>query len=84
MGAPADEEPAGAASGVRVTVDKTNLHPNAMASGTVTFPDGVTGRWMVDHQGRPGLVDVSKPGYRPSPAVALAVMLVLALALHGV
>ena len=34
----------------------------ALASGTVTFSDGVTGKWVVDHQGRPGLVDVSKPG----------------------
>jgi hypothetical protein len=69
-------------SAVRVSVDKANLNPNAMASGTVTFPDGVTGRWMVDHQGRPGLVDVSKPGYRPSPADAQAFMQELALALQ--
>ena len=75
--------PEASASGVRVTVDKANLNPNAMASGTVTFPDGVTGRWMVDHQGRPGLVDVSKPGYRPSPADAQAFMQELALALQG-
>src|ERR1017187_5706527 len=39
-----DDDPVPSASGVRVTVDKTNLNPNAMASGTVTFPDGVTGR----------------------------------------
>jgi hypothetical protein len=78
-----EEDEAGpSASGVRVTVDKTNLNPNAMASGTVSFPDGVTGRWMVDHQGRPGLVDVSKPGYRPSPADAQAFMQELALALQ--
>jgi hypothetical protein len=84
MGAPTDDEPAAAASGVSVTVDKTNLNPNAMASGTVTFPDGVTGRWLVDHQGRPGLVDVSKPGYRPSPADAQAFMQELALALQHI
>ena len=71
------------ASAVRVTVDKTNLNPNAMATGTVTFPDGVTGKWMVDLQGRPGLVDVSKPGYRPSPADAQAFMQELSMALQG-
>jgi hypothetical protein len=69
-------------AGVRVTVDKVNLNPNAMASGTVTFPDGVTGKWMVDLQGRPGLTDVSKPGYRPSPADAQAFMQELSLALQ--
>jgi hypothetical protein len=80
----AEDEAELPASGVRVTVDKTNLNPNAMASGTVTFPDGVTGRWMVDHQGRPGLVDVSKPGYRPTPADAQAFMQELALALQHI
>jgi hypothetical protein len=80
----AGDEPAPSASNVRVSVDKTNLNPNAMATGTVTFPDGVTGKWMVDLQGRPGLVDVSKPGYRPSPADAQAFMQELALALQGV
>jgi hypothetical protein len=85
--APAEEEfpedavpPTGAA--VQVTVDKVNLNPNAMATGTVTFPDGVTGKWMVDLQGRPGLIDVSQPGYRPSPANAQAFMQELSLALQ--
>jgi hypothetical protein len=77
----ADDEPM-PGSGVRVTVDKVSLNPNAMASGTVTFPDGVTGKWMVDLQGRPGLTDVSKPGYRPSPADAQAFMQELSLALQ--
>jgi hypothetical protein len=71
-----------AASGVRVTVDKVSLNPNAMASGTVTFPDGVTGKWIVDLQGRPGLTDVSKPGYRPSAPDAQAFMQELSLALQ--
>jgi hypothetical protein len=73
---------AGTPGGVVVTVDKMSLNPNAMASGTVTFPDGVTGKWMVDLQGRPGLTDVSKPGYRPSPADAQAFMQELSLALQ--
>jgi hypothetical protein len=78
-----DLEAAGPPSSVRVTVDKVTLNPNAMASGTVTFGDGVTGKWMVDQQGRPGLMEVSKPGYRPSPADAQAFMQELSLALQG-
>jgi hypothetical protein len=77
-----DEEEADAPPGVRVIVDKVSVNPAAMASGTVAFPDGVTGRWIVDLQGRPGLVDVSKPGYRPSPADAQAFMQELSLALQ--
>jgi len=73
----------GPGGAVRVAVDKVNLNPGAMATGTVTFPDGVTGKWMVDLQGRPGLVDVSKPGYRPSPADAQAFMQELSMALQG-
>jgi len=64
-------------------VDKVTLIPNAMASGTVTFTDGVTAKWIVDHQGRPGLTEVSKPGYRPSAADAQAFMRELAHALQG-
>ncbi len=76
------EEAAAPAGAVSVTVDKVSLNPNAMASGTMTFPDGVTGRWIVDMQGRPGIVEVSKPGYRPSPADAQAFMQELSLALQ--
>ena len=89
-GAQAAEEPVSdgldeplPAGGVRVTVDKVNLNPNAMASGTVTFSDGVTGKWIVDLQGRPGLLDVSKPGYRPTPADAQAFLQELSMALQG-
>jgi hypothetical protein len=78
---PEDEVPA-ASTGVSVTVDKVNLNPAAMASGTVTFPGGVTGKWVVDLQGRPGLTEVSKPGYRPSPAEAQAFMQELSQALQ--
>ena len=79
--APGEEE-AVPPSGVTVAVDKVSINPNAMASGTVAFPDGVTGRWIVDLQGRPGLVSVSKPGYRPSPADAQAFMQELSMALQ--
>jgi hypothetical protein len=75
----AEEEPP---AGVRVAVDKVNLNPHAMATGTVVFSDGVTGKWIVDLQGRPGLTDVSKPGYRPTPADAQAFMQELSYALQ--
>jgi hypothetical protein len=87
LGLADDEEAApeeAAAGGVRVTVDKVSLHPNAMASGTVSFPDGVTGRWIVDLQGRPGITEVSKPGYRPTPADAQAFMQELSMALQHI
>ena len=62
MGAAADA----AAGGVRVSVDRV-VQAGALASGTVTFSDGVTAKWMLDQMGRLGLSSVSKPGYRPSP-----------------
>ncbi len=59
---------------VTVTVDKVTLIPGAVASGEVTFSDGVTGKWVVDQYGRPGFTEVSQPGYRPSPADGQAFM----------
>ena len=56
------EEPSG---GVSVTLDRV-VQAGALASGTVTFSDGVTGKWMLDQMGRLGLSSVSSPGYRPS------------------
>jgi hypothetical protein len=67
-----EDVPAGA--GVSVSVDKVTLIPGAVASGTVTFSDGVTGKWIVDQYGRPGFTEVSQPGYRPKPADAQAFM----------
>ena len=65
--------PAGAST-VTVSVDKITLIPGALAAGTVTFSDGVTGKWMIDQQYRPGFTEISQPGYRPSPADAQAFM----------
>ena len=67
-----EDLPAG--STVAVEVDKVTLLPGALASGTVTFSDGVTGKWVVDQYGRPGFTEVSQPGYRPSPADGQAFM----------
>jgi hypothetical protein len=77
-----DELPAGGPSTVTVTVDKVTLIPGAIAGGSVTFSDGVTAKWIVDQYGRPGFTEVSKPGYRPTPADGQAFMQELSLALQ--
>ncbi|ATC62749.1 hypothetical protein CMV30_01515 [Nibricoccus aquaticus] len=67
---------------VTVEVNKVNLIPGALASGTVTFSDGVTADWIVDNQGRPGFTKVSQPGYRPTPQDGQAFMQELSAALQ--
>lgn len=64
------DENAAAFGGVSVEVDAVTLRPGALASGKVTFSDGVTGKWIIDHQGRPGFTEISQPGYRPNQADA--------------
>jgi hypothetical protein len=76
------EDDAAAGGSVRVEVNKVNLIPGALASGTVTFSDGVTADWIVDGQGRPGFTKVSQPGYRPTPADGQAFMQELSAALQ--
>jgi hypothetical protein len=53
-----------------------------MASGTVTFSDGVSGKWIVDNYGRPGFTEISQPGYRPTPADAQSFLQELSAALQ--
>lgn len=77
-----EELPAGAGGNVKVEVDKVTLLPGALASGSVTFSDGVTAKWVVDQYGRPGFTEVSKPGYRPSPADGQAFMQELSMQLQ--
>ena len=79
---PDEAYPPAGAGGVTVSVDKVTLLPGAIASGSVTFSDGVTGKWIVDQQGRPGFTEVSQPGYRPKPADAQAFMQELSMALQ--
>lgn len=78
-----DELPPANAGNVRVEVDKVTLIPGALASGSVTFSDGVTGKWIVDQYGRPGFSEISQPGYRPTPADGQAFMQELSLALQS-
>lgn len=68
-----DLPPAGP-SNVSVSVDKVTLIPGALASGEVTFSDGVKGKWIIDQYGRPGFTEISQPGYRPSPDDSQAFM----------
>jgi hypothetical protein len=76
-----DDLPAAGASNVTVSVDQIVV-PGALASGSVTFGDGVSAKWIVDQYGRPGLTSVSKPGYRPSAADSQAFMQELSMALQ--
>ncbi len=57
---------AGSPGSVRVSLDRV-VQAGALASGDVTFSDGVTAKWMLDQMGRLGLSSTSQPGYRPSP-----------------
>ncbi len=79
----ADEDAVPASGRVSVSVDKVTLIPGAIASGTVTFSDGVTGKWIVDNYGRPGFTDISQPGYRPNPTDAQEFMQELSQALQS-
>ena len=73
---PAPEDPVGEAvppaddlgggGDVSITVSPVTK-PGVMASGSVTFSDGVTCEWHVDEFGRPGLVP-PREGYRPPEA----------------
>lgn len=80
--APTADAPPGDGDGVTVDVDKVTLHPGALASGSVTFSDGVTAKWIIDNYGRPGFTEISQPGYRPKPADAQAFMQQLSLELQ--
>ena len=61
------ENPEKGLANVAVTVDALMI-PGTMASGDVTFSDGVKGKWYLDQMGRLGLGGDLPQGYRPSPA----------------
>lgn len=48
---------------VSLSVDAVQI-PGVIASGDVTFSDGVRGKWLIDQSGRPGLAEFPE-GYRP-------------------
>lgn len=57
-----DDETVG---GVQLTGDEIAI-PGCIASGKVTFSDGVQARWNLDQMGRLGLQG-AEPGYQPPP-----------------
>ena len=79
---PEDDALPPAPGNVTVELDGVTLIPGAIASGSVTFSDGVTGKWIVDQYGRPGFTEISQPGYRPSPEDGQAFMQELDAALR--
>jgi hypothetical protein len=58
-----EEAPAGP-GGVTVELDRI-MRPGTVVSGTVTFSDGVSGKWALDQYGRL-MLDTGQPGYKPS------------------
>ena len=67
---PADEgvpavPPAGL-GGFALEMDRL-MRPGTMVSGSVTFSDGVSGKWALDQQGRL-MLETAQKGYQPSPA----------------
>lgn len=64
----ADDIPAPPAGASSLTLDLDRLvRPGFMASGTVTFSDGTTGKWAIDQMGRL-MLETAQKGYKPSPA----------------
>ena len=63
-GVPADA-PAGTGT-LTLEVDRL-MRPGTVVSGTVTFSDGVSGKWGLDQYGRL-MLDTGQKGYQPSAA----------------
>lgn len=62
-GVPADSPATGS---LTLEVDRI-MRPGTVVSGTVTFSDGVSGKWGLDQYGRL-MLDTGRQGYQPSPA----------------
>ncbi len=67
--------------GVRVTVDRV-VRPGAVASGSVAFSDGVSGKWALDQLGRL-MLDLGRKGYQPTAADVQAFQRELGRLLEG-
>ncbi len=59
-----DTEPEPAPGGVSVEVDRV-VQPGAVASGNVTFSDGMKATWGIDNYGRL-MLQAEQKGYKPS------------------
>lgn len=66
--AAAEDFPAPPAGAGKVALELDRLmRPGFMVSGSVTFSDGVSGKWALDQQGRL-LLETPQKGYQPGPA----------------
>ena len=61
--------------GISLEVDRI-MRPGTVVSGSVTFSDGVSGKWALDQQGRL-MLETPQKGYKPSPADVQAFQLEL-------
>lgn len=61
------EEESGMSANVSVTLDRV-VRAGALASGDVTFSDGVVGSWFIDRMMRLSFTKFSKDGYQPKRA----------------
>jgi len=64
-GAPMPEPEPAAAGTLSLEVDRI-MRPGTVVSGSVTFSDGVNGKWALDQMGRL-MLDTPQKGYKPSP-----------------
>jgi hypothetical protein len=55
-----------AAGSLSIEVDRL-MRPGTVVSGSVTFSDGVSGKWALDQYGRL-MLETPQKGYQPSPA----------------
>lgn len=84
-----DEEPGpdlsgdslGGGGAVKVELDRV-VRPGAVASGSVVFSDGMSGKWALDQLGRL-LLDLSRKGYQPSATDVQAFQRELSRLLQG-
>jgi hypothetical protein len=65
-GVPEPEPAPAGASTLSLEVDRI-MRPGAVVSGSVTFSDGVAGKWALDQMGRL-MLDTPQKGYQPTPA----------------
>jgi hypothetical protein len=63
-----DDQAAPPAGASQLSVDLDRIvRPGFMVSGSVTFSDGVSGKWALDQMGRL-MLETPQKGYQPSPA----------------
>ena len=77
---PLPEAPPAGASNVTIDIDRL-VRPGAVISGSVTFSDGVSGKWALDQYGRL-MLDTGQPGYKPTAPDVQAFQQQLQLALQ--